>query len=52
MTTPPEKKRFGFLGRSTAPRGWELDGKWRINHREKLAIGCKPEKKFFKNKTP
>src|SRR5215467_14296160 len=26
-------------------RGWEKDEGWRINHPEKLAIGCKPERK-------
>jgi hypothetical protein len=46
MTTLPLKNQeLRFRTLSEAPGGWEKDEDWRINHREKLAIGCKPEMK-------
>src|SRR5881227_1645905 len=36
-----------FRAFAAAPRGREKDGDWRINHPDKLTIGCKPEMKFW-----
>ena len=37
-----------FRAFAAAPRGREKDGDWRINHPDKLTIGCKPEVKSRK----